>query len=310
MGSDPPPSRVKLLLAFSAIYFLWGSTYLAIKVAITTIPPFLMAGTRFLAAGAVVYLLGSRGEKRWPTARQWRNAAVSGVLMFVLGNGGVTWSEQTVSPGVAALVVATLPAWLLLLDWIYGGRKGPRLVETLGIVLGLGGVAAMSTLGAIDPFGVGALLVASVGWAIGSLVTRYADLPASPIRTAGMQMLIGGAVLVGLGLAVGEGGRLNPAAVTPESVGGWVYLAAVAVVALPAYNWLLSVTSPALVGTYAFVNPVVAVLLDWAVTQQPPAVQTAAAGGAVVLGVALLVWSRWRANSKSEPKPVPTDVAG
>ncbi len=296
MGSEPTaPSRAKLILAFAAIYVLWGSTYLTIRLAVETIPPFLMAGCRFLAAGAVLYAIAARTGAPRPTRRQWRNAVVGAIPLFVLGNGGVTWAEQAVPSGAAALVIATLPAWLLLLDWGYGGRGGPRLVEVAGIGLGLAGVASLSAPGGIDPLGVAVLLGAAVAWAVGSLFNRYADLPASPVRTAAMQMLAGGVVMVALGLALGEGGRFDPAAVSAWSAGSVAYLVAVAVVALPAYNWLLAVTSPALVGTYAFVNPVVAVLLGWAVAGEAVTERTGPAAALVVFGVMLLVWPRKKA---------------
>src|SRR6266545_4637159 len=133
MGDQRPThSRVKLLLAFAAIYLLWGSTYLAMRLAIDTVPPFLMAGSRFLVAGSLLYLLGPRSGAPGPTPRQWRNAAVASVGLFVVGNGGVAWAQQAVPTGASALVVATLPAWLLILDWACGGRKGPRAPEVIG----------------------------------------------------------------------------------------------------------------------------------------------------------------------------------
>lgn len=204
MGTaHPRPSRVRLGLAFACIYVLWGSTYLAIRVAVQTLPPFLMAGTRFLLAGAFLYLLGVRQGSRRPTGRQWRNAVVAGVPLFVMGNGGVSWAEQTFPSGLASLVVATLPAWLLVFDWMIGGRRGPGPVEVAGIGLGLTGVAVLAAPGAGgSPVGVAVLIGASVAWAAGSLFSRYADTPPSAVRTAGMQMLSGGAVMVGLGLAL------------------------------------------------------------------------------------------------------------
>jgi drug/metabolite transporter (DMT)-like permease len=294
MGTDRPrPSRVQLGLAFACIYVLWGSTYLAIRVAVETLPPFLMAGTRFLLAGAFLYLLGVRQVSPRPTARQWRNAIVAGIPLFVMGNGGVSWAEQTFPSGLAALVVATLPAWLLVFDWMIGGRRGPGPVEVTGIGLGLAGVAVLAAPGAGgSPLGVAVLVGASVAWAAGSLFSRYADTPASPARTAGMQMLSSGAVMVGLGLAVGEADRLTPAAVSVESAGSFAYLVAVAVVALPAYTWLLTVSSPALIGTYAFVNPVVAVVLGWAVAGESLGPRTGLAVVLIVGGVALLTWPR------------------
>lgn len=298
MENDAPVhSRTKLLLAFAAIYILWGSTYLAIRIAIETIPPFLMAGFRFLVAGSVLYAWGSRRGTPRPTRAHWRNAAIASVPMFVFGNGGVTWAEQTVPTGAASLIIATLPAWLLLLDWSYGGRKGPRAVELLGIGLGLAGVAALSSPGGINPVGAVVLLGSAVAWAVGSLINRYADLPASPVRTSAMQMLAGGVIMVAVGGMLGEIGRFDPGEVSWRSVGALVYLIAVAFVALPAYNWLLTATSPALVGTYAFVNPVVAVLLGWALADEIIGARTGVAAALVVLGVMLLVWPR-RANGK------------
>jgi drug/metabolite transporter (DMT)-like permease len=294
-SESPAPSRVKLFLAFAAVYVLWGSTYLAIRLAIDTIPPFLMAGGRFLAAGAALYVLGVPSCLPRPSARQWRNAAIGAIPLFVMGNGGVTWAEQAVPSGAAALVIATLPAWLLLLDWAYGGRKGPRLVEVLGIGLGLTGVAVLSAPGGIHLGGAVALLGAALAWAVGSLFNRYADLPASPALTAAMQMLAGGVMMVALGVVLGEAGRFDPGTVSWRSAAAVAYLVAVAVVALPAYNWLLSVTSPALVGTYAFVNPVVAVLLGWAVAGEVMTGRTVPAALLVVVGVMLLVWPRKRA---------------
>jgi drug/metabolite transporter (DMT)-like permease len=295
MGTEPRRSfRTKLVLAFAAIYFLWGSTYLAIRVAVETVPPFLMAGTRFLVAGGLLYAFCSRSGAAKPSPRHWRNAAIASVPLFVIGNGGVTWAEQAVPSGVASLVIATLPAWLLLLDWAYGGRGGPKLVEVAGIGLGLAGVATLSAPGGIDPVGAAVLLLAAVGWAVGSLFNRYADLPASPVTTSAIQMLVGGAIMVSLGLVLGEAGRLDLGSVAWKSVGAVIYLVAVALVALPAYNWLLTATSPALVGTYAFVNPVVAVLLGWAAAGEVITGRTGPAAGLVVAGVMLLVWPRRR----------------
>jgi len=302
MGVEPP-SRIKLLLAFAAIYVLWGSTYLAIRLAIDTIPPFLMAGVRFLIAGSVLYALSTRQPGPRPTGRHWRNAVAAAIPLFVIGNGGVTWAEQAIPSGAAALVIATLPAWLLLLDWAYGGRTGPRWIEVLGIGFGLTGVATLSAPGGIDPVGVAVLLVAAVAWAIGSLFNRYAHLPASPVLTSGMQMLAGGVIMVTIGLALGEGERLDLGSVSGRSIAAVLYLVAVAVVALPAYNWLLSVTSPALVGTYAFVNPVVAVLLGWAALGEAVSGRTTLAAALVVFGVMLLVWPRRRPAPRSAAPP-------
>lgn len=292
MGIESP-SRVKLVLAFACIYLVWGSTYLAIRVAVETLPPFLMAGTRFVLAGAFLYAWGTRRGVPRPTARQWRNAVIAGVPLFVMGNGGVSWAEQKFPSGLAALVVATLPAWLLLFDWLIGGRRGPRAIELIGIGLGLAGVAVLATpQEGGSPVGVAVLTGASIAWAGGSLFTRYADRPASPVRTSGMQMLAGGVVMLALGPVLGETSRLSLAAVSVDSALAFAYLLAAAVVVVPAYTWLLTVSSPALVGTYAFVNPVVAVALGWALAGEPMTAETGLAVVLVVAGVGLLTWPR------------------
>jgi drug/metabolite transporter (DMT)-like permease len=296
MRTGPPrASPVRLLLAFACIYVVWGSTYLAIRLAVDTLPPFLMAGVRFLIAGGFLYALGARQGLPRPTGRHWRNATIAGVPLFVVGNGGVAWAEQTVPSGLAALIVATLPAWLLLLDWAWGGRRGPGLVEVTGIGLGLGGVAVLaapSGSGGVPLVGTAVLTAAAVAWAAGSLFSRAADLPASAVRTAGMQMLTGGACMLALGLALGEADRSEAAAVSWASALAFAYLVAAAAVAFPMYQWLLTACSPALVGTYAFVNPVVAVLLGWAVLGEPLSGRTWVAVILVVAGVALLTWPR------------------
>lgn len=289
---SPTHSRGRVLLAFAVIYILWGSTYLGIRLAIETIPPFLMAGLRFLTAGALLYALSIGQKLPRPTRRYWRNAAIASVPLFVMGNGGVTWAEKTVPSGAAALMVATLPAWLLLLDWACGGRRGPRLIEVLGIGLGLAGVATLTAPGGINLLGAGLLLISSISWAVGSLYGRYAGLPSSPVQTAGMQMLAGGAIMVVVGLGLGEAGQFDRHVVSWQSGLALLYLIAVALVALPAYTWLLSHTSPALVGTYAFVNPLVAVFLGWLVIGEEVNEQTGLAALFVVVGVALLVWPR------------------
>jgi drug/metabolite transporter (DMT)-like permease len=305
-------SRIRVILAFAVIYILWGSTYLAIRVAVETLPPFLMAGVRFLIAGSALYAFSRTSGVTRPTRRQWRNAVIASIPLFVVGNGGVTYAEQTVPSGVAALVVATLPAWLLLLDWGYGTRRGPRVMELAGIVLGLAGVfvlAAPSGTESIPLLGTVLLVCSSIGWAAGSLVTRYSDLPKAPACTSGMQMLAGGVLMVALGLALGEAHRFDVSRVTWESAIAVVYLIAVALVAVPSYTWLLTVTSPALVGTYAFVNPVVAVLLGWA-AGETLSERTGFAALLVVTGVVLLIRApsssrRLAAQSRSLQESLP-----
>jgi drug/metabolite transporter (DMT)-like permease len=264
-------------------------------------PPLLMAGVRLFIAGSILYAWSVGSGVGRSTFRQWRNAVIASVPLFVIGNGGVTWAEQSVPSGLAALIIATLPAWLLLLDWMRGGRSGPRMIEVLGIGLGLAGVAVLAASNgseAVSTVGIVVLLISAIAWAWGSLFNRYADMPSSPVRTAGMQMLAGGSIMIGVGLSIGEAGKVNTTAISGESIAAFVYLVAVAVVAVPAYTWLLSATSPALVGTYAFVNPVVAVFLGWAVLNEALSGSTGVAVALVVAGVALLTWPRRSRNGE------------
>lgn len=254
-----------------------------------------MAGVRFLLAGSLLYSWGVGTGFPRPTGRHWRNAIIGGIPLFVIGNGGVTWAEQTVPSGLAALIVATLPAWLLLLEWLIGARSSPALIEIVGIGLGLSGVAVLATpndAGTISIVGVIVLIVSSIAWAIGSLLNRHADLPASPIRTAGMQMLSSGAIMLLIGITFGELAQFTSAPVSVESIVAFAYLVAVAIVAVPAYTWLLTASTPALVGTYAFVNPVVAVLLGWALANETVSGRTGLSVILVTVGVGLLTWPR------------------
>lgn len=295
---EPRVTRPRLVLAFAAVYLIWGSTYLGIRFAIETIPPLLMAGTRFLAAGAILYgWCRLRGAGR-PTPRQWRNAGLAGGLMLVGGNGGVTLAEQWVPSGVAALMVSTTPLWLVLLAWGTGGGR-PAATEAAGIASGLCGVAllvlpgdeAAGALGraAVDPLGAAILLIGSLAFAAGSLVARTAALPESKPLGAGMQMLVGGAVLTASGLAAGEGGRFDLSAISATSAVALLYLIVFGgLVAFSAYVWLLGATTPARAGTYAFVNPVVAVLLGSALAAEPLTVRSFAAMAVIVAGVVLI----------------------
>jgi len=266
----------KLLAAFAGLYLIWGSTYLAIRFAIETLPPFTMAGVRFTVAGAVLYLWSRhlRGVEA-PSRSQWRAAAVVGGLLLLGGNGAVVWAEQFVPSGLVALLVATVPFWMVLLDWVAGGaRPTPGLV--LGLLAGLGGVALLVTGDEVGGAGPSALLggLAVLGgaflWAAGSIYSRSADLPSSLRLGSAMQMLTGGAMLLGVGAILGEWAEVDPAAVSARSALALGYLVVFgSLIAFSAYIWLLRVSTPARVSTYAYVNPVVALVLGWALADEP-----------------------------------------
>lgn len=294
------PTTARLVLAFGAVYLIWGSTYLAIRFAIEGIPPFLMAGVRFLVAGAILYgWFRGRGEAA-PGPRQWRAAAIAGGLLLLGGNGLLSWAEQHVPSGIAALLVATVPLWMVWLAGrgVHGVRTGAR--ELGGLVSGLLGVGlllvpspeALANVGT-DPrgflLGASAVLVGSFLWAAGSVYSRRAPLPPRPLYATGVTMLAGGALLLAVGVARGELGALDPAAVTPRSVLALLYLVVLgSLVAFSAYTWLLRVAAPALVGTYAYVNPVVAVLLGWALAGEPLDARTAIGASIVLASVAVV----------------------
>lgn len=275
MEHGTAPSRVKLLLAFAAVYFIWGSTYLAIRFAIETVPPFLVGGSRFLMAGAVMYAwLRWRGAAR-PTRLEWRSAFIIGPLLMTGGNGGIVWSEQYVSSGIVALLVAVVPVWMLLLAWMRGGGL-PSVREWFGVATGLVGVALLVSTdgnpahGGASPLAALVMICSTLSWSVGSMIARDAPRPPSPLLASAMEMLAGGAGMMLIAAARGEFAQLAVSSISWRSGLSIGYLAAFgSVIAYSAYKWLLTKASPAAVGTYAFVNPVVAVMLGWLFAAEP-----------------------------------------
>jgi drug/metabolite transporter (DMT)-like permease len=290
-----------VIAAFAAIYLIWGSTYLAIRLAIETMPPLLMAGTRFTVAGLLLFAWArTRGGAPAPTRRQWGAAALMGVLLLACGNGGVSWSEQRVASGLAALLVALVPLWTVLLEWARPGGRRPAAAVLVGLALGLGGVALLVAPGStggrgVDPVGALVLLGATLAWSIGSVSARRLPLPSSPLMATALEMLAGGAALLVAGLAGGEGRALHLAAITPRSLLALGYLVVFgSLVAFTAFVWLLRVRPAGRVATYAFVNPAVAVLLGWAVLGEALAARTLVAAAVIVAGVALITTAQDR----------------
>lgn len=257
--------RLNILIAFGLVYLIWGSTYLSIRYAIQTIPPFLMVGMRFVTAGTILYAWTRLRGGAVPTWRQWRNASVCGVMLLLLGIGLVSVAEQRVPSGLAALIVATVPLWLVVIDWLSGGtRPGPR--AWLGIALGLFGVGLLvrPTGGGVSAGSAILITIAAISWSCGTLIGRRLDLPKSLLVTTGMEMLTGGIACLIVGLALGEGARFHPAAVSGASLIGLTYLITLgSIVGYSAYTYLVTATTPAKLATYAYVNPVIAVLVGW-----------------------------------------------
>jgi len=289
-------NRGRLILAFLAIYFIWGSTYLGMKIAIETIPPFFMAAGRFLVAGAMLYVIGraTGGEK--PTRRQWITSLVLGALLLLGGDGGVAFGEQTIPSSLAALLIATEPLWIAILDWLRPGGKAPTPFVAVGLLIGFAGVALLVSPGggvggrAIDPVGVIALLTASCSWAIGSLYTaRGAPIPKSSLLATGMQMLAGSVLLALAGLATGEQAHFSFAGISARSWWAMAYLIFIgALLGFSAYTYILRNASPAKASTYAYVNPAVAVFLGWALAGET-ITSRMLTGAAIIIGAVIVI---------------------
>ncbi len=298
--------RGRLVAAFAAVYIIWGSTYLAIAFAIQTIPPLLMAAARFLLAGAVMY-----GWARWsgagrPRRAQWGWAFFLGALFFLVGNGAVVWVEQELPSGLTALIIALVSVWTALLEWARPGGLRPAPMVMLGIVLGFGGVGLLvlpGRTGGVVPVAWALLLVFSTfAWALASVLSRTADLPASTSLGSGMQMLAGGALL-GLGsLVVGDWHQFTPAAVDTRSLLSFLYLVIFgSLLTFTAYAWLLKVTSPSKVATAGYVNPMVAVLLGWGFGGEPLTARTLLASLVIVGAVVFIITGKAQAFARLGP---------
>ena len=287
--------RTTVIAAFAAVYLLWGSTYLFIKFTVEAIPPIGMAGLRFLLAGLILFGYGRLRGAAPPRAEHWRAAAVVGVLLMV-SNAGVAWSETRIPSGVASLLVAMTPCWMVLFDWAGTRERPPHAGVLAGLVAGIVGVVILIGPGnvrggeSIDLTGAGVVLAGTVTWAFGSLYARRAPRPPSPHLLSGMQMIAGGTVLSVLALLTGQWDGFSIADVPARAAWSFLYLLTCgSVIAFSAYMYLLTVTTPARVSTYAYVNPVVAVLLGWGFAGEALTMRMAIAAAVIVGAVALIV---------------------
>lgn len=293
--------RVGVILAFAAVYLIWGSTYIAIRFAIETLPPFLMAATRFLLAGSILFAWArlNGNSVSWSFAH-WRRAFVIGSLLLLCGNGGVTWAEKYIASGLAALLVAAEPLWVVVLNWILT-RKRPNAEVLVGVLVGIAGVALLVTGGVgngasetnvsatMSFIGAGVVLVSGFAWAAGSVYANRRPIKVPTLLASGMQMLAGGSLLLLWGLIAGDFKRLNLAAASWVSLGAFAYLVLFgSLVAFTAYSWLLRNVTPSSAATYAYVNPVVAVVLGWLLASEPLTLRIAL-GAAVIVGSVVLI---------------------
>jgi drug/metabolite transporter (DMT)-like permease len=300
--------RSYVFAAFAAVYIVWGSTYLAIRYAVQTIPPFFMVGTRFLVSGVLLYGWARfRGAPR-PTRLQWRDAAITGVLLLCCGNGAVSWAEQRVPSGLAALLVAVVPLWMVIIDWVRPRGERPTATVMLGVIVGLAGLVVLvgpgelTGHGTVDATAAIVLVLASLAWAAGSVYNRFGALPESPAMSTGLQMISGSVVLVAMGMFAGEVPALQIRHISPASWIGWIYLVTFGgLVGFTAYIYLLQAVTPAKASTYAYVNPVVAVFLGWAIAGEAVTSQTIVAAAIILGGVAMISLSQGARRPTDSP---------
>ncbi len=289
------PTRSALILAFASIYVIWGSTYLGIRVAIETMPVFLMAAVRFLIAGALLLAwLRFRGAPA-PTARQWGINTLVGTFLLLGGNGLVAWAEQFVPSGITALIIGVQPLFFVLTEWAWPGGSRPTALTAVALLLGFAGVAWLAAPwetaahGGLHLGGVGAILAACVFWAFGSIYSRHSRHGADPLLAASLQMLGGGAVLALAALAHGDFAQLDLGAISVRSWTAFAYLIVFgSLVGFSTFVWLMKHSTPARVSTYAYVNPIVAVFLGWLILHEPVTPRTIAASIVIVTAVAII----------------------
>jgi drug/metabolite transporter (DMT)-like permease len=297
--------RLKIILAFLVIYFVWGSTYIAIRFAIDSIPPYLMAGFRFTLSGLILYLWQIRKDAFRLRFADIRKSVIVGLLLIVGGNGTLTWSEQYIPSGLAALILTMIPVWMVWLESLFVTRKRPPMSTIIGILLGIAGVSLLSgvdrtvLLSKAQPgtsvfFYAATLILAGLSWASGSLYSRTIRSSASLLKIVSIQMLAGGMVLLLIGLFKGEWQLFSPEAISGSSFLSLLYLIIFgSIITYSAYNWLLRQTAPAKVGTYAFFNPLVAVFLGWLLAGEPVTVRMMIGASAILTAVLLVNQSRF-----------------
>ncbi len=315
--SDEKQKLIFMIAAFAAVYLIWGSTYLAIKYAIETLPTFMMAGVRFLVAGGILYTAArfSPGYER-PKLVHWRTSLIVGTLLLGIGNGAVVLAEHYVSSSMTALLIASNPFWMVMLGWLFMGRGKPSLKVSLGLVVGFVGVTLLilgqpqsDKIGGNAQFlGIFLVMLATIGWAFGSLYGAKAPTAKSNVLASGMQMLSGGVVLTLVSLVSGEWQTFDYRAVSSVSWIALAYLIFVgALVAYTAYSWLMQNASPSMLSTYAYVNPAVAVFLGWVIAGESLTAQMLVGAVIIVASVALITLQKKR--DKAETPIVESDLS-
>ncbi|MGB7873178.1 MAG: EamA family transporter [Anaerolineales bacterium] len=304
--------KSKIWIALLSLYLVWGSTYLAIQFTIETIPPFLSAGARFLASGLILLVWRRLAGDAMPTKRQWRSTAIVGVFLLLGGNGLVSFAEQYVPSGIAALVIGSIPLWLVMIEAMRPGGERPNWLVILGLVIGFSGIfllvgpASLTGSGqSFNPLGVGTLLMAAFLWAIGSIYSRGADMPKSSLMATGAEMLTGSVAIFLISGLTGEWSGFRLDAVSTNSWVGLLYLITIgSLIGFVSYIWLLQNAPISLVATYPYVNPLVAVMLGAWLADETINARILIAGGIIIGSVVLINQTRPRSKG-SKPKPAP-----
>ncbi len=292
-------SQAKLLAAFAAIYIIWGSTYLAIRFAVESLPPFMIGAVRFLIAGVILYIWGRVQSGIKPTRQQWIEGLLLGTFLLGVGNGCVVWAQQTTPSGITALIVAVVPLLVVLIEWLRPGGRYPGLGALAGVIIGLIGMALLigpsALLGTAEvaPAAALVLLMGSVSWSAATVFGRRAAVPPAPLLASAIQLLGGGLSLSLASVVAGELSRVEPEQIPLRSILAVAYLVIFgSIVAYSAYSWLLRVASPTKIATYAYVNPIVAMFLGWAFAGEEVTRMTLVAAAVILAGVALITTTK------------------
>ncbi len=308
--------KTKVWIALLALYIIWGSTYLAIRFAVETIPPFMHASLRFLISGAILYIWRRMAGDEAPTVGNWKATAIVGAALLLGGNGLVAWAEQTVPSGIAALMISTSPFWLVLFEAVRSGGVKPTWQSIVGLILGFGGVflligpaEILGTSGRFDTFGIILLLLAPISWSMGSIYARSADMPKSTLLGTGMEMLTGAVALFLVSLVKGELNGFSVGQVSTQSWLGLLYLITFgSLVGFVAYGWLLHNAPVSLLSTYAYVNPVVAVFLGWLFANEKLTPQMGVASAIIIASVILINSARQASAQRGSAQVLPQEV--
>lgn len=305
-SSQPPPSRTALVVAFTAIYLIWGSTYLGMRVAVGSMPPFLMAGVRFFLAGVLLFAFLLLRGAAWPNARQWLVNTVIGTFLLLGGNGLVAWSEQTIPSGITALLIGVTPLFMVLTEWAWPGGTRPTAMTMFALLLGFAGVVWLAAPwkdtghGGFETGGILALLGACVSWSVGSIYSRRAKHGLDPFMASAVQMLGGSAALLAVAAVAGNLASFDAARVKGEAWVAFAYLVvAGSLVGFSTFVWLMKHSTPARVSTYAYVNPVVAVVLGRIILGEPLGPRTLASAIIIVTAVAIITVQKSRTPAKA-----------